>query len=304
MDPRDLPREITELRTQLRRNHVYLTAALAVIGLGTLVSVGLVAFYGFRLGGQVWEIRADIGALDVESRTRSKALSLDLARQRQELAAIRKAANDDLLAIQEANRKIASIRDPRHELTALREANEALWTELAGQRVDLLEALNEREALVSEPLRQSTSTSTTERFSLGETSFVDPNHKPDEIKGFIKGDQDVYQAHALPGNPAHLLIELSPREVRLGDPYRLAVRLVNRSNQPLDPDALRLDWSFGGKNTGGAVPLGVGRIDARASAVLFQMSGQWTSAHENGAVVVTATLTLQGGELLANSLRW
>ena len=298
MEPRDLRREISELRSQLRRNQVYLTAALALIGLGTLVSVGLVAFYGLRLGVQVWEVREDIGALDVESRTRSKALSLDLARQQRELAAIRKAANDDLVAIQAAHRKIASIRDPRQELTALREANEALWTELAGQRADLLEALNEQEVLVSAPV------GTAERFSLGETSFVDPRHKPDEIKGFIKGDEEVYQAHALRGNPAHLLIELSPREVRLGDPYWLAVRLVNRSNQPLDPDALRLDWSFGGKNTGGAVPLGVRRIDARASAVLYQMSGQWTPAHEDGPVVVTATLRLHGGELLANSLRW
>ena len=298
MEARDLRREISELRSQLRRNHVYLTAALAVIGLGMLVSVGLVAFYGLRLGGQVWEVRADIGALDVESRTRSKALSLDHARQQREIAAIRKAANDELVSIQEAHRKIASIRDPRQELTALREANEALWTELAGQRADLLEALNEREVPVSERVK------TTERFSLGETSFVDPRHKPDEIKGFVKGDEKVYQAHALRGKPAHLLIELSPREVRLGDPYRLAVRLVNRSNQPLDPDTLRLDWSFGGKNTGGAVPLGVGRIDARASAVLYQVSGRWTPAHEDGPVVVTATLKLQGGELLANSLRW
>ena len=298
MEPRDLRREIKELRSQLRKNHVYLTAALAVIGLGTLIAVGLVAFYGLRLGGQVWEVRADIGALDVESRTRSKALSLDLARQRRELAAIRKAASNDLVAIQEAHRKIASIRDPRQELSALREANEELWTALAGQRTDLLEALNERDVLVSEPV------TTSERFSLGETTFVDPRHKPDEIQGFVKGDENVYEAHALRGNPAHLLIELSPREVRLGDSYRLAVRLVNRSNQPLDTDALRLDWSFGGKNTGGAVPLGVARIDARASAVLYQITGRWTPAHEDGPVVVTATLRLQGGELLANSLRW
>ena len=298
MEPRDLRREIAELRSQLRKNHVYLTAALALIGLGTLVAVGLVALYGLRLGGQVWEVRADIGDLDAESRTRSKALSLDLARQQRELDAIRKAAGDDLLAIQEAHRKIASIRDPRHELSALREANEALWTELAGQRADLLVALNEREVQASEPV------GTAERFSLGETSFIDPRHKPDVIKGFVKGDKEVYQAYVLRGRPAHLLIELSPREVRLGDRYRLAVRLVNRSNQPLDTDTLRLDWSFGEKNTGGAVPLGVRHIAAHASAVLYQMSGRWTPAHEDGPVVVTATLKLHGGELLANSLRW
>ena len=104
---RDLRREISELRGQLRRNQVYLTAALAVIGLGTLVSVGLVAFYGLRLGDQVWSAREDIAALDSDSRTRTKALAVDLARQEQELAAIREAANRDLIAIQEAHRKIA-----------------------------------------------------------------------------------------------------------------------------------------------------------------------------------------------------
>lgn len=301
MEPRDLRRELSELRGQLRRNQVYLTAALAVIGLGMLVSVGLVGYYGLRLGDQVWEVRADIGAMDEESRTRTKALSLDLARQERELAAIRKAANDDLIAIQEAHKKIAAIRDPGKDLEALREANQALWTALATQRTDILEALSEEPAASSSLFEPP---SGADRFSLGETSYIDPRHNPDELKGFIRGDEKVYQAHALRGNPAHLLIELSPKRVQLGDPYRLAVRLVNRSNEPLDADALRLDWSFGGKNTGGAVPLGVGRIDARASAVLYQVTGQWTPAHEDGPVVVTATLKLHGGELLANSLRW
>jgi len=304
LEPRDLRREISALRGQLRRNQVYLTAALAVIGLGTLVSVGLVAFYGLRLGDQVWEVRENISELEAESRTRTRAITIDMARQEQELAAIRKAANDDLIAIQEAHRKIAAIRDPGKEIEALREANEALWTELATQRADILDALSEQRPSSSSMSSSNDPALRSHRFNLGETTYVDPRHQPDQIKGFIKGDEPVYQAHALRGNPAHLLIEVSPKELRLGDPYRLAVRLVNRSNEPLDADALRLDWSFGGKNTGGAVPLGVGRIDAKKTAVLYQVSGQWTPAHEDGPVVVTATLRLHGGELLANSLRW
>jgi hypothetical protein len=277
-----------------------LTAALVVIGLGTLVSVGLVGFYGLRLGKQVWEVRADITTLDAESRTRSKALSLDLGRQQQELTAIRKAANDDLVAIQEAHRKIASIRDPHQELTALREANQALWSELASQRADILEALEENPP----PVPVNGPEEDDARFHLGETAYYDPRYQPGELKGFIKGDENVQEAFTLPGNPAHLLIELSPREVQLGQPYELAIRLVNRSNKTLDANGLRLDWSFGGKNTGGVVPLGVLRIDPRGSAVLYEVSGQWTPAHEEGPVVVTATLTLGGGEQLANSLRW
>lgn len=301
MEPRDLRREISALRQQLRRNQVYLTAALTAIGLGTLVAVGLVGFYGLRLGDRLWEVREEVRVLDEESRTRTRALSADLERQQRELTAIRKAANEELVSMREAQRKLAAIRDPREELQALREANEALWTELATQRADLLEALEEKDASVSDVTGDG---AVTARFRLGETAFVDPAHEPEELKGFIKGDHEVYQAVTLPANPAHLLIELSPREVRLGDSYELAVRLVNRSNEPIDADTLRLDWSFGGKKTGGAVPLGVARIDPRASATLYQMSGQWTPAHEDGPVVVTATLTLGGGERLANSLRW
>jgi hypothetical protein len=303
LEARDLQRDISELRQQLRRNQVYLTAALAVIGLGTLVSVGLVGFYGLRLGEQVWEVRTDIDTMDAESRTRTQALSLEIGRQQQELAAIRKAANDDLVAIQEAHRKIASIGDRRRELAALREANEALWSELASQRADILEALDENPppAPVSRPEEPEANNT---RFRLGETAYYDPRYQPGELKGFIQGDEDVHRASTLPGNPAHLLIELSPREVQLGQPYELAIRLVNRSNETLDANGLRLDWSFGGKNTGGAVPLGVLRIDPKGSAVVYEMSGQWTPAHEDGPVVVTATLTLGGGEQLANSLEW
>jgi len=301
LESRDLRREISALRQQLRRNQVYLTAALAVTGLGMLVAVGLVGVFALRLGDQVWDVREDISVLDEESRTRAKALSLDLERQQRELAAIRKAANEELISMREAHRKIASIRDPREELQALREANEALWTELASQRADLLEALDEKSAPLGDG---GDAAAIDERFQLGETAFIDPDHQPNELKGFIKGDHEVYQVLKRPRNPAHLLIELSPSEVRLGDSYQLAVRLVNRSNEPIAADALRLDWAFGEKKTGGTVPLGVSRINPRGSAVLYEMSGQWTPAHEQGPVVVTATLTLGGGEQLANSLRW
>lgn len=296
MDGRDLRREVLDLRQQLRRNQVYLVGALAAIGLGALVSVGLVGFYGTRLADEIFGIREDVRVVGEESRTRTRALSADLARQQRELTAIRKAANAELEAIQEAHRKIAAIRDPQKELRALREANEALWSELARQRADILDALEEKE--------ETAYIERGGRFQLGETDFADPEVRAGEVRGFVVEDEKVYRASAIPSNPAHLVIELSPEKVKLGDRYELAVRLVNRSNQPLDARALRLDWSFGGKNTGGDVPLDVARVDARESAVLYQVSGQWTPAHEDGPVVVTATLTLTGGERLANSLRW
>ena len=134
MGPRDLEREVVELKKQLHRNQVYLVATLAVIGVSLLLSVGLVGVYGLRLGDHVREVKSQVGALAEDSKTRSKALSFDLARQQRELDAIRQAANDDLKAIQEAHRKISEIRDPAKDLSVLHEANEALWSELASQR--------------------------------------------------------------------------------------------------------------------------------------------------------------------------
>jgi hypothetical protein len=79
---------------------------------------------------------------------------------------------------------------------------------------------------------------------------------------------------------------------------------VNQSHRAIVPSALRLDWSFRGKNTGGDVALGVDRIDPQKSVLLHAVSGDWTEAHQAGGVSVTATLTLEDGARLSNSLHW
>ncbi len=295
-----LEQEIAELRGQLRRNHVYLVIALSVIGLSALVSVGLVGFYVWRLGDQIWEMQRDVSVVNEDSHTRTRALSLDLARQQRELTAIRNAATRDLTAIQEAHRKIASIRDPKKELAALSEANQALWSALATQRASLLDAIEERDPAESSLLIESPE----KRFRLGETLFEDSTVAAGEVRGFIVEDEKVHRATALPANPAHLLIELSPDRVALGQSYELEVRLVNRSNRALGATSLRIDWSFAGKKTGGDVPLDIAHVGANESAVLYSVTGRWTPAHEKGPVILTATLTLEDGERLANSLSW
>jgi hypothetical protein len=271
-----------------------------VIGLSALVSVGLVGFYGWRLADQMWELKRDVSVVNEDSHTRTRALSLDLARQQRELTAIRNAATRDLTAIQEAHKKIASVRDPKNDLAALREANQALWSELATQRADLLVAIEEPDPSEASRLIESPE----KRFQLGETLFEDPTVARSEVRGFVVEDEKVHLATSLPANPAHLLIQLSPAKVALGESYVLEIRLVNRSNQALDATSLRLDWSFAGKKTGGAVPLDIAHVDARESAVLYSVSGRWTPAHENGSVILTVTLTLKDGEQLANSLSW
>jgi hypothetical protein len=67
---------------------------------------------------------------------------------------------------------------------------------------------------------------------------------------------------------------------------------------------MRLEWSFQGKNTGGEVPLGADLVEAQKTALLYTLSGQWTEAHADGPVSVTATVTLEGGAQLVNVLSW
>ena len=296
----DPGRELADLRERIHRFRVYLGTALAVFGIATLVAIGLVSLYGFRLSTSLSETEASLAELKEQSSSRVEELGRGLARQEQELTAIRKAAIDDLEAMREANRKLSSVRDPAKELSALREANEALWHELASQRAELLEAFGDRDvdAGVAAPHAPVS------RFRLGETSYVDPEERPDAIKGFVKGEEKVFRASTLPSNPALLVIELDPEKVGLGEAYRLSVRLVNRSNRSIVPRSMRLDWSFQGKNTGGDVPVGIDRVEAQKTALLYSVSGQWTEAHKEGPVSVTATVTVDGGAQVKNVLSW
>jgi hypothetical protein len=288
--------EIAELRERLHRYQVYLGVALAVFGAATLASVSLVGIYGYRLSNSLAESEAALAALRQEGASRTDALQKAIDAQQKELAAIREAAFEDLEAIREANRRLQSVRDPAKELTALREANEALWRELAGQRAEILEALSKREA--PEAVRAPSS-----RFQLGETSYVDPQESADEVKGFVRGEEKIFRGSVHASNPALLVIEVEPLQVALGEPYRLSVRLVNRSNRALAMRALRLDWSFQGKNTGGTVPVQVGRVEPQETALLYSVTGQWTEAHKE-RVRVTATVTVDEGATVSNVLSW
>jgi hypothetical protein len=289
-------REIAELRERLHRYQVYLGVALAVFGVATLAAIALSSVNSYRLAQRLSETEKTFSGLNEETASRTEALERELERQQQELAAIRNAAIDDLEAMREANRKLQSVRDPAKELSALRETNEALWQALARQRAELLEAFIDREV-------KPAASSSASRFRLGETSYVDPKETPEAIHGFVKGDEKVFRASAAPSNPALLVIELDPAEVEIGEPYRLSVRLVNRSNRAIATRSMRLDWSFHGKNTGGAVPVQVDRVEAQETALLYSVSGQWTEAHHE-RVRVTATVTVDQGARVSNVLSW
>jgi hypothetical protein len=298
-DDIDVRRELSNLRQQLRRYQVSLGWALVVFGIGTLVSLALTAFYAFRLASTVTETRAGLAELERKTEAQLEDLTRGVVRQQDELAAIRNAATEDLQAIREAQRRLAEVQDPARDLTALRDANRALWNALAHQRAELLEELESRETVPVPPAPATPAP----RFRLDATSYVEPG-EPGQVKGFVPGEQKIHRASALPSNPALLLIELLPEGIRPGEPYRLSVRLVNQSNRPIVPSSLRLDWSFDGMNTGGSVALGVDRIEPQKSALLHAVDGDWTEAHQAGKVRVTATLTLDDGARLSNSLHW
>jgi hypothetical protein len=299
-DDIDVRRELSHLRQQLRRYQVYLGTALVVFGIGTLISLAVTGFYGFRLASTVAETRAGMAELERKTDSRLEDLTRGVVRQQDELAAIRNAATEDLEAIREAQRRVSEVRDPERDLTALRDANRALWTALADQRAELLEELETRET-VTPPAAEAPPAS---RFRLEATSYVDPKESDAAVKGFVPGGEKIHRASAHPPNPGVLLIELLPEQIRPGEPYRLTVRLVNQSNRPIVPSSLRLDWSFDGMNTGGNVALGVDRIEPQKSALLHAVSGDWTEAHQAGRARVTATLTLDDGARLSNSLHW
>lgn len=303
MGERELTQELEDLRVKLRRQQTVMALALGIVGLGTLAAVGLVGYLGLGLHERMGGLSDAVASESEEGRRRAKALALDLARQQQELSAIRKATSEDLRAIEQASSRIArlrSTRDPARELQALREANARLWSELAEQRTELLEALKERPPVEFEAAPGASPS----RFVLGETVFVDPKDTGPAPSGFEPDDQPVRRASAPPANPGYLVLELEPVSVKLGEPYELVVKLVNRSNRELAPKALRLAWSFAGKNSGGSVPVDTSRVAPDESTVLYAVAGRWTPAHEKGPVVLTATLTLDGGGRLTNSLRW
>ncbi|MGH9320663.1 MAG: hypothetical protein ACRD3V_12360 [Vicinamibacteria bacterium] len=291
--------DIAELRQQLRRHQVYLGAALSAFGIGSLIAVGLAGFYGFQLAETLSKAEARVSELEEETQKKNEELERGLARQQEDLAAIQRAAIEDLEAIREANRKFDSVRDPSKELSALREANEALWKELANQRAELLDGLRNRGGRnESPPLPRAP------RFRLGETHYTHPADDPDAIKGFVAGDQQVFRATAPQNNSVVLLIDVKPEGVRPGDPYQLSVRVVNQSYRLIAFESLRLDWSFNGKNTGGPVPVAVAQVKPQDTQVLYSLMGHWTEAHELGPVSVTASLAIYGGASATNVLRW
>jgi hypothetical protein len=102
--------------------------------------------------------------------------------------------------------------------------------------------------------------------------------------------------------PAEILIDINPPDARPGSPYRLRLEIHNRGDTSINVTDLELVWNYAGRNTGGPLPFGKRLVGPRSTSVLYEVDGIWIE--ELTAGTIFATVTLEGGTRLVNTLRW
>jgi hypothetical protein len=109
-------------------------------------------------------------------------------------------------------------------------------------------------------------------------------------------------AMAASSAPAEILIDINPPDARPGNPYRLRLEIHNRGETSINVTDLELVWNYAGRNTGGPIGIGKRLVGPRSTSVLYEVDGIWLEELAAGTIV--ATVTLEGGLRLVNSLRW
>jgi hypothetical protein len=141
------------------------------------------------------------------------------------------------------------------------------------------------------------------KFVRGPTRFMPATNKAGEPRGFYASENPrVKRAMAVSEFPAEILIDLNPPDARPGNPYRLRLEIHNRGNASLHVTDLELVWNYAGRNTGGPLPFSKRVVGPRSTSVLYEVDGVWIEELTEGTIV--ATVTLEGGGQLVNSLRW
>ncbi len=141
------------------------------------------------------------------------------------------------------------------------------------------------------------------QFTDSETSFKASGKK---TSGFVDDDKiSVQEATRTTSIPGELLIELVPRNVEIGAPYLIKVRLRNKSNSALFAKSLLLVSTFKDKRIGAGQPidLSLRRVDAQSTAVLFETRDVWSEALDQGGKI-EATVTLANVGDLLKTLEW
>jgi hypothetical protein len=102
--------------------------------------------------------------------------------------------------------------------------------------------------------------------------------------------------------PAEILIGINPPDARPGNPYRLRLEIHNHGDTSINVTDLALVWNYSGRNTGGRLPFGKRLVGPGSTSVLYEVNGVWME--ELTAGEIAATVTLEGGAQLFNTLRW
>lgn len=141
------------------------------------------------------------------------------------------------------------------------------------------------------------------KFSRSPTRYLPASSGTEAPRGFHASSKPrVKPAMVNPESPAEILIDVNPPDARPGSPYRLRLELHNRGNASIQVTELEVVWNYAGRNSGGPLQFSKRVVGPRSTSVLYEVDGVWMEELTAGSIV--ATVTLEGGDQLVNTLRW
>jgi hypothetical protein len=141
------------------------------------------------------------------------------------------------------------------------------------------------------------------KFSRGPTRYLPASSGTEAPKGFFASNKPrVKAAMVNPESPAEILIDVNPPDARPGNPYRLRLEIHNRGNASIQVTDLEVVWNYAGRNTGGPLRFSKRSVGPRSTTVLYEVDGVWMEELTAGSIA--ATVTLEGGDQLVNTLHW
>jgi hypothetical protein len=198
------------------------------------------------------------------------------------------------------------------ELQQVSDRQMALEAQLTDKTTEAAEMASETQLLRAElrikereikELSEKTVATEGRRFSSSPTRYLRASGGTGAPRGFHASDEPLVKAAMVnQESPAELLIEVNPPDARPGSPYRLRLEIHNRGNASIHVTDLEVVWSYAGRNTGGPLQFSKRVVGPRSTSVLYEVDGIWMEELTAGSIV--ATVTLESGDQLVNTLRW
>ncbi len=122
-------------------------------------------------------------------------------------------------------------------------------------------------------------------------------------EGFEGGAEVVVktatQAAQLPGK---ILFDVDPEQVKVGDPYKVRIYLLNEGNAPIEVQSMVIATSINGKSVRGAVPPLSKEVAPRQRALLRELPDTWKEATTSWSIEVT--VRTPRSETYTNQVTW